>query len=99
VDARYPMDELNERLKLGIEESHDYDSVGGYVMDRLGAIPSSGQTFEVEAIKWTVDEMNGHRIVRVRLTAADPWPDEMLVDAGIPPPSRDESDRPATTGG
>jgi CBS domain containing-hemolysin-like protein len=99
VDARYPMDELNERLKLGIEESHDYDSVGGYVMEQLGAVPKAGQTFEVDGVKWTVDEMNGQRIVRVRLASERPWPDEMLVDAGIPPPSRDESDRSATTGG
>src|SRR5204863_5710029 len=31
VDARFSMAELNERLQLGLEESEDYDSVGGYV--------------------------------------------------------------------
>ncbi len=90
VDARFAMDELNERLDLGIEESHDYDSVGGYVMDRLGAVPQTGETFEVDGVKWTVDEMNGQRIVRVRLASKRPWPDEALSEAGIPPPSRDE---------
>jgi hypothetical protein len=68
-------------------------------MEQLGAVPKAGQTFEVDGVKWTVDEMNGQRIVRVRLASELPWPDEMLVDAGIPPPSRDESDRSATTGG
>ncbi|HEX2681091.1 MAG TPA: hemolysin family protein, partial [Candidatus Dormibacteraeota bacterium] len=31
VDAGFPLEELNERLHLGIEESGDYDSVGGFV--------------------------------------------------------------------
>jgi len=29
VDAGYAMGELNEQLDLGLEESEDYDSVGG----------------------------------------------------------------------
>ena len=38
VDARFPLEELNSRLGLGIEESGDYDSVGGYVHAQLGKI-------------------------------------------------------------
>ena len=38
VDAGFPLEELNERLHLGIEESGDYDSVGGYVHSVLGKI-------------------------------------------------------------
>jgi CBS domain containing-hemolysin-like protein len=91
VDARYPMDELNEELELGIEESHEYDSVGGYVLTQLGLIPEPGTTLSVNGIKWTVDEMNGQRIVRLRLHSDNPWPDEVLVEAGIPPPSRDHA--------
>src|SRR5256714_4641447 len=44
VDARYSMEELNDRLSLGIEESDDYDSVGGYVFATIG-IPERGATF------------------------------------------------------
>jgi len=79
VDARYPMDELNEELQLGLEESSDYDSVGGFVYATLGEIPESGTTFEVGRLRWTVDRVNGHRVERVILRSQDPWPTEVLA--------------------
>src|SRR5947207_891977 len=45
VDAGFPLEELNERLHLGIEESGDYDSVGGYVHSVLGKIAEEGDSF------------------------------------------------------
>jgi len=88
VDARYSMEELNDRLSLGVAESDDYDSVGGYVYATVG-IPEKGTTFDANGIKWTVEDIDGQRIGRVRLKAAHAWPDEALVDAGMKPPSRD----------
>ena len=79
MDARYPMDELNEELQLGLEESSDYDSVGGYVYATLGEIPEAGTTFEVGRLRWTVDRVNGHRVERVILRSQDPWPTEVLA--------------------
>jgi CBS domain containing-hemolysin-like protein len=88
VDARFPMEELNDRLSLGIQESDDYDSVGGYVYATVG-IPEKGTTFDANGIKWTVEDIDGQRIGRVRLKSNHPWPDEALVDAGMKPVSRD----------
>ncbi|MDQ6773116.1 MAG: hemolysin family protein [Candidatus Dormibacteraeota bacterium] len=86
VDARYPMDELNERLELGVEESEEYDSVGGYVYDTLGEVPEAGAAFDTEHVHWTVEEVDGRRIMRVRLRSQRPWPEEVLVGAGLAPP-------------
>ena len=36
------MDELNDKLDLGITESDEYDSVGGYLNSVFGAIPKAG---------------------------------------------------------
>ena len=88
VDARYPMEELNDRLSLGIEQSDDYDSVGGYVYATIG-IPERGATFDANGIRWTVEDIDGQRIGRVRLKADQPWPDEALVGAGMKPVRRD----------
>ena len=88
VDARYSMEELNDRLSLGIEESDDYDSVGGYVFATIG-IPERGATFDANGITWTVEDIDGQRIGRVRLKAEQPWPDEALVSAGMKPVRRD----------
>ena len=88
VDARYPMDELNSRLGLGISESAEYDSVGGYVVASLGTIPAPGAVMQGGRAKWKVEQARGNRVEQVRLTADEPWPDDTLVEAGFPPPQR-----------
>ncbi|HEV2215978.1 MAG TPA: hemolysin family protein [Candidatus Dormibacteraeota bacterium] len=88
VDARYPMDELNSRLGLGISESAEYDSVGGYVVASLGTIPAPGAVMQGGRAKWKVEQARGNRVEQVRLTADEPWPDDTLVEAGFAPPQR-----------
>src|SRR5262249_49277131 len=84
VDASYPMAELNELLDLGLEESEDYDSVGGYVMATLGRVPEAGATFDSGPVHWTVEKVNGRRVVKVRLRSERPWPEDVLEEAGLP---------------
>ena len=83
VDARFPLEELNSRLGLAIEESGDYDSVGGYVHAQLGKIATAGDSFKGGRANWTVEKVKGRRIEWVKLAADVPWPDETLVTAGL----------------
>jgi magnesium and cobalt exporter, CNNM family len=81
VDAGFPLEELNERLRLGIEESGDYDSVGGYVHAMLGKIAEEGDSFQSGRAKWIVEKVKGRRIESVRLVAEDKFPD-LSVEGG-----------------
>src|SRR5947207_5231981 len=74
VDAGFPLEELNDRLRLGIEEYGDYDTVGGYVHAMLGKIAEEGDSFQAGRAKWIVEKVKGRRIESVRLTAEEPWP-------------------------
>ncbi len=78
VDAGFPLEELNERLHLGIEESGDYDSVGGYVHAMLGKIAEEGDSFNSGRAKWIVEKVKGRRIQTVRLVTEDKWPSEAM---------------------
>jgi putative hemolysin len=78
VDAGFPLEELNERLRLGLEESGDYDSVGGYVHAMLGKIAEEGDAFQAGHARWVVEKVKGRRIETVRLISEDPWPDESM---------------------
>jgi CBS domain containing-hemolysin-like protein len=91
VDAGFPLEELNSRLGLAIEESGDYDSVGGYVHSMLGKLATPGDTFTGGRAKWTVEKVKGRRIETVRLTADHPWPTDVLVDSGLAHPSHSNS--------
>ncbi|HUY73128.1 MAG TPA: hemolysin family protein [Candidatus Dormibacteraeota bacterium] len=78
VAAGFPLEELNSRLGLAIEESGDYDSVGGYVHAVLGKIAQEGDSITGGRARWTVEKVIGRRIETVRLAAEQPWPDEAL---------------------
>src|SRR5260370_32262479 len=67
VDAGFPLEELNERLHLGIEESGDYDSVGGYVHAMLGKIAEQGDSVQLGRARWIVEKVKGRRIETVKL--------------------------------
>jgi len=99
VDAGFPLEELNSRLGLAIEESGDYDSVGGYVHSVLGKIASVGDSFKAGRARWTVEKVKGRRIVTIRLSADQPWPHEALAASGMAHPSqsdeRDGTGKPA----
>jgi len=91
VDAGFPLEELNSRLGLAIEESGDYDSVGGYVHSVLGKIATPGDSFSAGRAKWTVEKVKGRRIEIIRLTADQPWPTDEFNSTN----SKDGSDKSA----
>ena len=93
VDAAFPLEELNSRLGLAIEESGDYDSVGGFVHAQLGKIATTGDSFKAGRATWTVEKVKGRRIEWVKLTGDVPWPDETLVMAGLKKPSHVDKDK------
>src|SRR5215813_782142 len=78
VDARFSMEGLNELLRLGLEESEDYDSVGGYVYATLGEVPEAGATFDSDGLHWKVEKVTGRRIEKVRLLSDVAWPKPVL---------------------
>src|SRR5258708_13331595 len=74
VDAGFPLEELNSRLGLAIEESGDYDSVGGYVHAMLGKIAVAGDSFRSGKALWTADNGQRPRIQPVRFKSHQLFP-------------------------
>ena len=61
VDARLPVDDLNERFGTAIDL--DADTVGGVVTEIAGRIPETGDSIEVEGLRMVVVELEGTRIL------------------------------------
>jgi CBS domain containing-hemolysin-like protein len=67
VNARMPVDELNELLDADLPEG-DWDTVGGLVYDKLGHVPAEGETVEIDGYKMRAEKVQGRRIGRVRIS-------------------------------
>jgi len=62
---------VNEACDTRIPSSHIYVTLAGYVMDLLGSIPNRGDRVVEDGFRFTVLEMDGHRMVRVRIQRLD----------------------------
>jgi len=65
--------DVNEAFHLDLVDPN-YDTIGGFVMGRLGRIPRVGDEIELKSygIKICVEEMDKMRIARVRLSHVAP---------------------------
>ena len=67
VEARARVDKLNDELGLRLPENEDYETIGGFVLSRLGSIPKAGATLDYRGVRITVLEAEERRIVRLRV--------------------------------
>jgi CBS domain containing-hemolysin-like protein len=73
IDARLPLDELNELMDANLEDE-EVDTVGGFVFNQLGKMPAPGDEVRVDGIVIRVLDVQGNRIrkVRVEKVASEP---------------------------
>jgi CBS domain containing-hemolysin-like protein len=64
--AKVSFDDLRERLDLEIE-SEGFETVGGYILARLGRVPAVGETCELDGLFIEVLEAERRRIHKVRI--------------------------------
>src|SRR5437660_1715422 len=72
LDGRVSVDDVNELLKLQIE-AEDFDTIGGYVLNQLGAAPRVGDTLPIGQASLRVEAVRGTRIKKVRIHSAAPF--------------------------
>ena len=67
VEGSMKLDDLNDALSLDLE-SEDYDSIGGYIIERLDHLPGTGESVVSDnEIKLVVDAVEKNRIDKVHI--------------------------------
>ena len=74
VNAGITILHANERLHLDLPEG-EYQTVAGFILDRLGYIPEAGEIVEYRNLKLTVRSMNGVRIEEVLVQQVESAPE------------------------
>jgi putative hemolysin len=75
IDATLSADELKTLLELETlpdEDRADFQTVGGFVVTRLGRIPTAGEHFDDAGWRFEVVEMDRHRVDKVRVRKTPP---------------------------
>jgi len=71
-DAALNVRDLDNQYNITLPEDPAYATVGGFVMDQLGFIPRGGENFEFGGYRFTVVEMDGRRVARVKIQLLRP---------------------------
>lgn len=91
VRGSIPLWELRERYALPVEESSDYQTIAGLLLARLGRIPQGGEAIVEGGYRFTVVDMEGPRIARVRIEPSVPEDkDAWTADVPFDSPERPE---------
>ena len=66
LDGMLTVDRARERLGLPVPASPEYQTVAGFILYRLAALPAPGTSVDLSGWTLTVVEMDGPRIARVK---------------------------------
>jgi len=64
--AKVAIEDLQERLGVDVEDG-DFETVGGYVLARVGRVPAVGERFRVDDLEVEILEAERRRIHKVRV--------------------------------
>ena len=81
VDGLLNLDDFREVTGLQLPDG-PYETLAGFVQTELGRIPDVGDELEALGHRFTVVEMDGRRIARVRVAPPTPTPEEAAAVAG-----------------
>ena len=66
--ARLEIDYLNDKYKLGLPESEDYETIAGLILHDHENIPAVGETIWIKPFRFEILQASDVRIEQVRLT-------------------------------
>jgi len=67
INPKIEIETLNDDLGLGIPESDDYETLGGFILAEVGAIPKSGDKVKHTTYTFTVTKSTSRSIEEVKL--------------------------------
>jgi putative hemolysin len=96
-DAALNVRDLQTQYNIYIPDDPSYETIGGFILNRLGFIPRGGESFEAEGYRFTVMEMDHRRVSRVKIKTLHvaPAPAPVPADAAPAPAADGKSKSPS----
>ncbi len=66
--------DLESQYQLLLPRDSGFETLAGFILARLQRIPRQGESFEYEGHRYTVQEIEGHRIAKVKIEKLEPRP-------------------------
>jgi CBS domain containing-hemolysin-like protein len=66
-DAATKVRDLQAQYNIALPDDSSYETIGGFVLSRLGLIPRGGESFDADGYNFTVLQMARRRVSRVKI--------------------------------
>jgi CBS domain containing-hemolysin-like protein len=66
-DGGFGLRDLESQYNINLPDDPAYATLGGFVLAQLGIIPRGGESFDYAGYRYTVLQMVGRRVARVKL--------------------------------
>lgn len=67
VDASVPVAELNREIGIELPDREEYNSLGGYIVEEMGRVPTPGTVLEREGHRFVIRNADERHVVRVEI--------------------------------
>ncbi len=67
VNAKIDIDELNELIPVDIPESDEYETLGGFILEKIGSLPELNDVIEHGDYLLKMERVQKNRIISVRI--------------------------------
>jgi len=64
VLGKADIDEVNDTIKMDIPDSSEYDTFSGYILYKIGRIPTERESITLGNYDITIKEMDSNRIIK-----------------------------------
>lgn len=88
VDASVSLRELAEDYAIVLPRGAGYETLAGFVLTRLGTIPKGGESFVFDGARYSVVELEGRRVSKVRIEKLPGAQSQPGAAPGRPPSPR-----------
>jgi len=72
LDGGFNLRDLETQYDIALPREDGFETLAGFVMSQLGRIPKGGERFEYDGRRFTVLQMDGHRVLRVKIENLSP---------------------------
>ena len=72
LDGTISLRDLESQYELQLPRDSGFETLAGFMLSQLQKIPEVGDSFHYEGRQYTVEEMDGRRISRVRIETVQP---------------------------
>jgi len=97
VKGELNIEQVNEALEIDLPEGEEFETIAGFVFNRVGRLVEAGEVVDYDGIEIRVEQVENTRIKKARVTRTDAYdPTESDEDAEVEVSDDVSTDQPAS---